>query len=172
ILSSFDVLDTLSPRGFLEFRAALSTASGLQSTQFWAIEILSGGGNTRHRAGLRKLSAQARLKLVRLLREPSIWDGFLAVLAAYGFAVDHPVSRRAALLSIARDERHRDLWQLAEGLLDHDQAWSLWRGRHALLVERQIGAKTGTGGSSGARYLRSREHDHFFPELWEVRSQL
>lgn len=153
MVSQFDLLDTLSPLGFLEFRAALSSASGVQSAQFRDIEFLSGGGRGR-------------------LHEPSLWDGFLTVLAAAGFTVDGPAGRRDALRTIARRDEHRDLWQLAEGLLDHDQAWSLWRGRHALMVERQIGAKSGTGGSSGVGYLRSRVHHHFFPELWEVRSQL
>lgn len=160
MLGTFDVLDTLSPQGFLEFRAALSNASGFQSAQFRDIETLSAGRNTRRRS-------RARPPL-----EPCLWTAFLALLAQHGFDVDHPVSRRAALLRVARGGRHRDLWRLAERLIDHDQAWSLWRGRHAFLVERLLGSKPGTGGSTGVQFLRSRANDHFFPELWEVRGYL
>jgi tryptophan 2,3-dioxygenase len=172
VLSAFEVLDTLSPRGFLEFRDALSTASGFQSVQYREIELLSTSGDRRRLVLPRQSSAEARRTLVRRLREPTIWDAFVAVLAAHGFAVGHPAARGAALLSIARGDRHPELWRLAEGLIDHDQAWSLWRSRHLLLAERQIGVKTGTGGSTGVGYLRSRQHGHLFPELWEVRSQL
>lgn len=159
MLGSFDVLDTLSPQGFLEFRAALSSASGFQSTQFRDIETLSAGRNTRRRS-------RARAPL-----EPCLWAAFLALLARHGFDVDDPVSRQAALLRVARGG-HRGLWRLAEGLIDHDQAWRLWRSRHAFLVERLLGSKPGTGGSDGVRFLRSRAYDHFFPELWEVRGYL
>jgi tryptophan 2,3-dioxygenase len=172
MLNQFDLLDTLSPLAFLRVRARLSRASGFQSTQFRDIESLSDGRDTRGLAGLRGLDIAGQLALLRRLRQPSMWDGFLAVLAAAGFPVALRASRRETLLTIAHNEEHHDLWQLAEGLVDHDQAWSLWRGRHALMVERQIGAKTGTGGSTGVSYLRSREHCRFFPELWEVRSQL
>ena len=171
-LSAFDVLDTLSPQGFQEFRDALAPASGFQSTQYREIEVLSAGGNRRRPVTPRQLSAQARRTLARRLAEPSVWDAFLTLLAAHGFAVDHAAGRCAALLSIARGDRYRELWRLAEGLIDHDQSWRLWRGRHALLAERQIGVRTGTGGSTGVSYLRLGEHEHFFPELWEVRSQL
>ena len=69
-------------------------------------------------------------------------------------------------------ERHGDLFDLCEALLDHDEAFALWRSRHVLMVERQIGAKTGSGGSTGAQYLRTTLGKRFYPELWEVRSRL
>ena len=69
-------------------------------------------------------------------------------------------------------ERYGQLWDLAEALVDHDQAWSLWRARHVLMAERQIGTKPGTGGSAGGAYLRSRVELRFYPELWELRSTL
>ena len=68
--------------------------------------------------------------------------------------------------------RHGELWELAEALLDHDEAAALWRARHVTMVERQIGTKSGTGGSTGAPYLRSRLGLHYFPLLWELRSFL
>ena len=77
------------------------------------------------------------------------------------------------LLEIFHDrERHGDLFDLCEELLDHDEAFAHWRARHVLMVERQIGSKTGTGGSSGAQYLRTTLGKRFYPDLWEVRSQL
>ncbi len=81
--------------------------------------------------------------------------------------------RRGSLLAIARDrESHWEEFALTEAMLDHDEAVSLWRQRHVLMVERQIGSKTGTGGSTGARYLRTTLDKRFFPELWELRSYL
>jgi len=86
---------------------------------------------------------------------------------------DDENSRRQSLLAVARDrETYADLWNLAEGLLTHDELFSMWRYRHILMVERQIGSKSGTGGSSGASYLRTTLDKRFFPELWELRSFL
>ena len=80
---------------------------------------------------------------------------------------------RASLLTVARDRAtYGEVWELAERLLDHDEMPALWRSRHVLMVERQIGTKSGTGGSTGAPYLRSRLGLHYFPLLWELRSQL
>jgi tryptophan 2,3-dioxygenase len=80
---------------------------------------------------------------------------------------------RDSLLKVARDrDAHGELWELSEALLDHDEAAALWRARHVTMVERQIGTKSGTGGSTGAPYLRSRLGLHYFPLLWELRSFL
>jgi tryptophan 2,3-dioxygenase len=73
---------------------------------------------------------------------------------------------------MARDPKHAALFAIAEGLLDHDEAIAQWRYHHVLMVEREIGAKTGTGGSSGVEYLRSTLDKRFFPELWGLRSHL
>jgi tryptophan 2,3-dioxygenase len=173
LVDQIDLLDTLSPARFLEFRSAVSPASGFESVQYREIEFLSGNKDSRYLRALSGVGAAEHDRLRARLAEPTLWDGFLAVLAAAGLPVAEPAARREALLLLARGTpAYRDLWRLAEGLLDHDQAWSLWRGRHALLVERQIGSKVGTGGSTGVSYLRSRAYDHFYPELWEVRSQL
>lgn len=81
--------------------------------------------------------------------------------------------RSAGYLTIARDrEKHGTLWDLLEAMVGHDQSWRMWRARHALAVERQIGAKSGTGGSIGTTYLQSKFSGRFYPELWEMRSQL
>lgn len=149
LVGHFDVLDTMHPTDFLQFRDALGTASGAQSTQFHRIERVSG----------------------RTGDEPTLWDGFLAVLAKAGFAVDTREDRCAALREIATDHAdHEALWALAEALVDHDQAWSLLRQRHLHTVERQIGHKPGTAGTRGAPALGDR--GHFFPELWDLRSTL
>ena len=173
VVSQVDLLDTLSPMRFHEFRSVLEPASGIQSTQFREIEFLSGWNDERYLRSLPGSSSADRATLRRRLREPSLWEAFVRLLARGGFPVDSAADRRDTLLSLARAGPSRDeLWDVAEGLLDHDQAWALWRGRHALMVERQIGAKTGTGGSTGVAYLRARQADHFYPELWEVRSLL
>ena len=145
----FDVLDTMSPSDFLQFRDALGSASGAQSAQFHRIERISS----------------------RTTREPTLWDGFLAVLTKAGFAVDTRADRCATFREIATNRAdHEVLWELAEALVDHDQAWSMFRQRHLHTVERQIGHKPGTAGTRGAQALGGR--GHFFPELWELRSTL
>jgi tryptophan 2,3-dioxygenase len=152
-VSQVDVIDTMTPQDFLTFRTVLSPASGFQSVQFREVEFLSG--------------------LLRRLDEPSLWDGFLHVLTVAGFDVSGPDERFAAYSKIAHDRAgYGPLWDLAEALVEHDQVWSLWRARHVLMVERQIGTKTGTGGSTGSSYLRSRVELRFYPELWELRSRL
>jgi tryptophan 2,3-dioxygenase len=164
-----DVLDTMTPQGFHEFRDALGSASGFQSTQFREIEFLSGLKESRWPDRLPGLSAADRMRLRRRLTEPTLWDGFLAALEVRGFGVSTRPHRFAAYTAIADGDDHTDLWELAEALVDHDQAWAMWRARHALVVERQIGARPGTGGSAGIAYLRGRTDLRFYPELWEAR---
>jgi tryptophan 2,3-dioxygenase len=170
LVGQVDVIDTMTPQDFEVFRSELAPASGFQSTQFREIEFVSGLKDARY---LRRLSKDDTERLRRRLDEPSLWDAFLAVLAKEGFAVKEEEERFDAYLRIARDRsRYGHLWDLAEALLDHDQAWSLWRARHVLMAERQIGTKPGTGGSAGGAYLRTRVELRFYPELWELRSRL
>ena len=104
---------------------------------------------------------------------PSLWDGFLTLLRNAGFATGTAEDRMRALVTVAHNRAHHGaLWDLAEALIQHDQAWGLWRARHVLMAERQIGTKPGTGGSAGGAYLRSRLELRFYPELWEMRSRL
>jgi tryptophan 2,3-dioxygenase len=173
LISQVDVIDTMTPQDFVVFRNKLAPASGFQSAQFREIEFLSGLKDPAYLRRFRGLADTERDRLRRRLDEPSLWDGFLAVLSKAGFDVDTPERRFAAYGEIARDrERHGPLWDLAEALVTHDQAWSLWRARHVLMAERQIGTKPGTGGSAGGAYLRSRIEMRFYPELWELRSRL
>jgi tryptophan 2,3-dioxygenase len=173
LIEQVNVIDTMTPQDFLVFRSKLAPASGFQSVQFREIEFLSGLRDPGYVRRFRGLSEPERARLQRRLAEPSLWDGFLAVLRQSGFTVDTSEERFEAYLRVAGDrERYGQLWDLAEALVDHDQAWALWRARHVLMAERQIGTKPGTGGSAGGAYLRSRVELRFYPELWELRSRL
>jgi tryptophan 2,3-dioxygenase len=140
--------------------------------QFRELEFLSGARDPAYVERLRQASPDERQRMSARLAEPSLWDAFLALLATRGFAVDDVASRRASLLTIARGREHAELWELSEALLSHDALATQWRTRHVDMVERQIGTKPGTGGSSGGEYLRSRLALRYFPELWELRSYL
>lgn len=173
LVGQVDVIDTMTPQDFLAFRTKLAPASGFQSVQFREIEFISGLKDPGFLDRFRGLTDGERERLKRRVDEPSLWDGFLAVLTASGFDVSTPDARFAAYAKIAHDrERYGQLWDLAEALVAHDQNWSLWRARHVLMAERQIGTKPGTGGSAGGAYLRSRIEFRFYPELWELRSRL
>lgn len=166
------VLETMTPQDFLAFRSLLAPASGFQSVQFRELEFLSGARDPAYVDRLRQASDDERVRMEARLAEPSLWDAFLALLAGNGLAVGSPLERRASLLTVARDRSYAELWELSEALITHDALASQWRSRHVDMVERQIGTKPGTGGSSGGEYLRSRLALRYFPELWELRSYL
>lgn len=163
LVEQVEVIETMSPQEFLAFRDRLAPASGFQSVQFREIEFISGLKDPEY---LDRLDAtpDERARLERRLADPSLWDAFEALRQRHG---------APELVSIYRESaRHASLLALAEALLDHDAAFVSWRMRHVLMVEREIGAKPGTGGSSGAHYLRSTIGKRFFPALWQVRSEL
>jgi tryptophan 2,3-dioxygenase len=163
LIEQIEVLETMSPQDFLAFRSQLAPASGFQSVQFREIEFLSGLKEPKYLARVEATPEEAA-RLRKRLDEPSLDDAFRSLLARRG---------SPSLVEVFKDrEQHGDLFDLCEALLDHDEAFAHWRARHVLMVERQIGSKTGTGGSSGAQYLRSTLGKRFYPELWEVRSQL
>ena len=163
LVEQIEVLETMSPQDFLAFRSQLAPASGFQSVQFREIEFLSGLKEPKYLARL-EATPEEMARLRRRLDEPSLGDAFRSLVERRGSPL---------LVDIFRNrERYGDLFDLCEALLDHDEAFAHWRARHVLMVERQIGAKTGTGGSSGAEYLRTTLGKRFFPELWDVRSQL
>ena len=173
LLEQVDVLETMTPQDFLAFRALLAPASGFQSVQFREVEFLSGAKEPAYVARLAHAGDEERDRLRRRLEEPTLWDGFVSLLDQAGFDVGTADSRRAALIAVSRDRHaHGSLWDLAEALIEHDALCARWRARHVLMVERQIGTKSGTGGSTGAPYLRGRTGLHFYPELWELRSYL
>ena len=159
LVEQVDVLETMTPQDFMVFRSELEPASGFQSVQFREIEFLSGLKDPRY---LERVHAteDERARLQRRLDEPSLWDAYLSLLERSG---------NPDLTEVLLDRgRHGPLFELSEDLLDHDQAFAIWRVRHVTMVERQIGGRPGTGGSTGAAYLRSTVDRRFFPELWAV----
>jgi tryptophan 2,3-dioxygenase len=173
LIEQIPVLESMSPPDFLEFRMHLAPASGFQSVQFREIEFLSGLKDERY---IRRLTPEKEesARLVRRLEEPSLWDAFCGVLEAHGLPMppDDEEMRRKSLVTMAQDGDFADDFDLAESLLSHDELFALWRLRHVLMVERQIGSKTGTGGTTGASYLRTTLDKRFYPELWSLRSYL
>jgi tryptophan 2,3-dioxygenase len=163
LVEQIDVLETMSPQDFLAFRSKLAPASGFQSVQFREIEFLSGLKEPKYVARL-EATPEEMSRLRKRLEEPTVDDAFRALVKRRG---------SPSLTEIFHDRaQHGDLFDLCEALLNHDEAFAHWRARHVLMVERQIGSKTGTGGSSGAQYLRTTLDKRFYPELWEVRSHL
>jgi tryptophan 2,3-dioxygenase len=171
---SWDVLSTLTPVDYLKFRSVLGTSSGFQSAQFRELEF---------RLGLKEPNfvnhydegSPERERLELALTEPSLREASHDALARAGFDVgDRSVSAVAgSWLQVYRDaERWFDLYELAEKLVDIDDALAGWRHKHVLTVERIIGNKQGTGGSAGAPYLRSTLEKRVFPELWSLRTDL
>lgn len=167
------IIETMTPQDFLEFRHRLAPASGFQSVQFRELEFVSGHKDPAFLQRFRGLSDDERTRLERRLDEPTLWDAYLAVLDCAGLPVGDEDAVRASLLAVARDRlRYAEPWELAEALIEHDEQQAAWRNRHVAMVERQIGTKSGTGGSSGAPYLRSRLELRFYPLLWELRGAL
>lgn len=172
LVQQIDVLETMTPQDFLEFRQRLAPASGFQSVQFRELEFLSGAKDAGYVDRFRGLTTDERERLQRRLAEPTLWDAFLAVLDAKGLPTD-PDTLAGSLRTTAHDRaNHAEVWALAEALLQHDESAAAWRARHVVMVERMIGTKTGTGGSTGAPYLRSRLDLRYYPQLWELRSVL
>jgi tryptophan 2,3-dioxygenase len=173
LIQQVSVLETMTPQDFLAFREKLSPASGFQSVQFRELEFLSGAKDPGYLVRFRGLEPEELQRLTDLLEEPSLWDAFVHVLRHAGLPAEADEQVLASLLTVAHDRvAYGEVWELAERLLDHDENAALWRSRHVVMVERQIGTKSGTGGSTGAPYLRSRLGLHYYPLLWELRSHL
>ncbi|HMF68149.1 MAG TPA: tryptophan 2,3-dioxygenase [Phyllobacterium sp.] len=183
--SAWDVLRTMTPSEYTTFRQALGMSSGFQSFQYRAIEFLAGNKNAAMmRPHEHKPDIHAWLD--KFLHAPSIYDQSIRLLARKGFAIDQSVlerdwsrpyqpnnSVRDAWLVIYRDpEAHWPLYELAEKLVDFEDYFRRWRFNHVTTVERIIGFKTGTGGTSGVNYLRKMLEVVLFPELWNVRTDL
>jgi tryptophan 2,3-dioxygenase len=179
LIAQLRVLETLTPEGFLEFRDPLKPASGLQSGQFRAIEVL-GGLDGLTPADSAPLSERDHQDLLRRAATPNLYQALCACLRAHGFeapdgADDGAHERRlAALVALYRDHATPErslLHHICELLVDHDEAISRWRFHHAQMAAREIGSRPGTGGG-GVAYLQTTIPTRFFPELWEVRSRL
>lgn len=184
LVAQVDVLETMTPLSFAAFRARLATSSGFQSAQFRAVEFLLGYRRAEALAAHEADSAGHRLLselLGELLGEPSVGEAFVHYLRACGVLpptaladapADAPNSPQlqAALLRVYRELPFPA--QVCERLVDLDEGLQEWRYRHVKMVERTIGVKPGTGGSSGAGYLRETLFKPLFPELWAIRAQL
>ncbi len=173
LIEQVDVLETMTPQDFLAFRQHLSPASGFQSVQFRELEFLSAAKDSTFVRRFKGLTQAEADRLQRRLDEPTLWDGFLALLAARGLATGSDEEVSASLQTVARDrDAFFDVWEVAEALIQHDELAIGWRARHVTMVERVIGTKSGTGGSAGAAYLRSRLPLRYYPQLWDLRSDL
>ena len=185
LVHAWDVLATMTPPEYSAIRPYLATASGFQSWQYRCIEFRLGNKNA---AMLKPHEHHAeRLAVVqRAFESPSLYDESLRLLARRGFAV--PASHverdwtrpyeasdgveQAWLVAYRNPQQHWDLYQLAEELVDLEDAFRLWRFRHVTTVERVIGFKRGTGGTGGVSYLRKMLDVVLFPELWKLRTDL
>ena len=173
LVHQVDVLETMTPQDFLQFRQTLAPASGFQSVQFRELEFLSGAKDASFVQRFKGLTDAERERLLRRLGEPTLWDAFVRVLENRGLPAGDDEQVTGSLRRAAHDRStYADVWALAEALVQHDELAAAWRARHVVMVERMIGTKTGTGGSSGAEYLRSRLDVRYYPLLWELRSVL
>ncbi len=176
LVAQVDVLETMSPLQFLSFRDRLDSASGFQSAGFREIEAMLGSRDPGAAAAQPEGSASRRA-IEAAQAAPSVWDSFLAYLAGRGHAVPDAGSVtvpndavQETLIAVYRGDQEAAL--VAERLVDLDEGVQEWRYRHVKMVERTIGTKRGTGGSSGVEYLRSTLFQPVFPDLWEIRSRL
>jgi tryptophan 2,3-dioxygenase len=171
---SWDVLSTLTPVDYLKFRGVLGTASGFQSAQVREIEVRLGLKDPKF-VGHYADGSPERASLESAIAEPSLRDASIGALERAGFDLQDRSTEAitAAWLQVYRaPERWFELYELAEKLLDIDDAMVAWRQKHVLTVERIIGNKRGTGGSAGASYLRATLDKRLFPELWSLRTEL
>jgi len=185
LVQAWSVLATMTPAEYSAIRPHLGMSSGFQSWQYREIEFVLGNKNPAllqphaHRA-------EALRSVTLALEAPSIYDEAIRLLARRGFAIDPErlantapsaarpdASVEAAWLQVYRDpERHWALYELAEKLVDIEDAFRQWRFRHVTTVERVIGFKRGTGGTEGVSYLRRMLDVVLFPELWHLRTSL
>ncbi|THF58892.1 tryptophan 2,3-dioxygenase [Ollibium composti] len=183
--NAWDVLRTMTPSEYTEFRGALGQSSGFQSWQYRAIEFLAGNRNLamlgphRHRPDLME-------KLEAILAQPSLYDEAILLLGRSGFDIGADANRSdwretraeseevlSAWQKVYSDpQRYWTLYELAEKLVDFEDYFRRWRFNHVTTVERIIGLKRGTGGTGGVSYLRKMLEVVLFPELWNVRTRL
>ncbi|MFC5601847.1 tryptophan 2,3-dioxygenase [Sporosarcina koreensis] len=185
IIQAWDVLSTLTPAEYMEFRKSLGRASGFQSYQNRLIEFAL-GYKQPHILKIYEKDPELANELKTAFEAPGIYDVAIRALSRAGFPINPGLLTRdfsvtytgdptvaSAWLEVYRDvDRYWDLYQLAEKLVDIEDSHQQWRFRHMKTVERIIGFKTGTGGSSGVNYLKSVLDHKFFPELWDVRTKL
>lgn len=185
LAEQWSVLATLTPSEYAEFRGSLGSSSGFRSHQYRAVEFILGNKNAAMLTVF-ETDPAARAVLADLLAEPTVYDAFLAHLARRGHAVPEGLLHRDVtkawvfapdLVPVVRrvhddTDAHWDAYATCEDLVDIEDAVQFWRFRHLRTVQRTIGFTTGTGGSSGAAFLRRALDLTFFPELYEVRAAI
>jgi tryptophan 2,3-dioxygenase len=182
VVAQVDVLETMTPREFTGFRGRLDAASGFQSAQFRELEAVLGARDRRALAAYPDGSTE-RQRIEAAMNRRSLYDSFLIYLANHGYPVPGAALTRDVRAPVERTPELDDVLlavyaddagpaQVCERLVDLDEGFQEWRYRHVKMVERTIGDKAGTGGSSGATYLRSTLFRPIFPDLWAVRSRL
>jgi tryptophan 2,3-dioxygenase len=185
LVHAWDVLATMTPPEYSAIRKYLGSSSGFQSWQYRCIEFMLGNKNA---AMLKPHAHRSDIlaKVEAAYRAPSLYDESLRLLARRGFAIpaDHlerdwtkpyaasDAVEQAWLVVYRTPDAHWDLYQLGEELTDLEDAFRLWRFRHVTTVERVIGFKRGTGGTSGVGYLRKMLDVVLFPEIWKLRTDL
>ncbi|HYC27117.1 MAG TPA: tryptophan 2,3-dioxygenase family protein [Nitrososphaerales archaeon] len=190
LTQQLEVLETMRPGDFAKFRDSLRPASGFQSLQFREIEFISGQKDQRF-LEMHKDDPRALRVLERRMSSPSLWDGFCRLLVQRGLltnrtAGDWPVTKVGGAVQKAfKDSRQADVAELADSLLEYDEAFWLWRNHHVGMVERVIGRNVGTGAAqvkevmgaysfrrSGVAYLKTTLRRRFFPALWAARTKM
>ncbi|GGA88889.1 tryptophan 2,3-dioxygenase [Ornithinibacillus halotolerans] len=185
IIQAWDVLSTLTPSEYMEFRNFLGNASGFQSYQYRLVEFVL-GYKTPHIIKIYEKDPNLHTRLKKAYDSPGLYDISILALSRHGFPINNHILERdftkkyeqdpsvanAWLQVYRKKEMYWDLYQLAEKLVDIEDWFQQWRFRHMKTVERIIGHKAGTGGTSGVGYLKHVLDHYFFPELWEIRTQL
>ncbi|MDF2967521.1 MAG: kynA [Nocardioidaceae bacterium] len=185
LFEQWGVLETLTPVEYVQFRGVLGDASGFQSPQYRTVEFLL-GNKTPAMVAVFRHDPVAHAQLKADLAAPSLWDEFLRLLARRGLPVPadrverdwtQPYTPHAGVVEVLRQvyadtTRYWDVYETAEELVDLEESFQLWRFRHLKTVERVIGHKRGTGGSSGVGFLRRALDLTFFPELITVRTEI
>jgi tryptophan 2,3-dioxygenase len=182
VVAQIDVLETMTPRQFTSFRARLEASSGFQSGQFRELEAVLGRRDDRVFQHYPQ-GSEARERIAAAMSRRSVFDSFLYYLAGNGYDIPAELLNRdlrvawepsadlqRILVQVYQDDGGAST--VADLLVDLDEGMQEWRYRHVKMVERTIGGKAGTGGSSGAAYLRSTLFHAMFPDLWAVRSDL
>ena len=185
LTQSWNILSTLTPSDYLKFRDDLGHSSGYQSAEYRKLEFLLGNKN-RDMLKVHASNPDVYQALDQLLKQPSLYDEVIRALVRAGFNIDDSQLNRdftrpyltnasvlAAWLAVYRQpEEYFELYELAEKLVDIEDAFQQWRFKHMYTVQRIIGQKQGTGGSSGVAFLKRALEVSFFPELFEVRTHL
>ncbi|WP_448546957.1 tryptophan 2,3-dioxygenase [Thalassotalea fusca] len=185
LTQSWHILSTLTPVDYLKFRDALGHSSGFQSHGYRKLEFLLGNKNEKMLA-VHEANPTAHSELKQILEQPSLYDEVIKILAQHKLGIDTEILSRdfsqpyqentsvlKAWLAVYRDEdKYFELYELAEKLIDIEDAFQQWRFKHMYTVQRIIGHKSGTGGSSGVGFLRKALDISFFPELFALRTHL